>query len=412
MKKLLFVLFAWGTIAFTVQAQEKVDGTVVLQLMQVNAEDDYKYEVIENDKQLLREDIVQKKIQALIDNGRYINTAVGTTFGTVVSHKRNDGHIEQICERIPSYNFKKVLKEKQKQGYSFKLCTGYMSMFTIFEKNQNVTKQQLFSTYSIEKKLPKMNPKGLHVTAVNKATYYISQNGYGNAINQVSKSYYSEDELQKGIAEKMSEGWYVSSMTTRLTYYTFNQSYHTTYDVIFDKKTSEANVPAMNYAVVDTSEELAEVLKESSENGYFVSNVWGQWESRQYVKERMESIMNEKTDWMGIISGLTTSVGALVNHGSSTAVVGSDSGSTSSSGTSGNGNRKNTQTQKVSSANWSALERAYSGYEDQLIKMKSSGNYDKQEVKNIQNKMKETRRKIMEQSGHNRAASSMETWNP
>lgn len=69
-------------------------------------------------------------------------------------------------------------------------------------------------------------------------------------------------------------------------------------------------------------------------------------------------------------------------------------------------------TTKNNHANWKALDRAYGGYEDQLIRMKSSGNYDKQEVRNIQRKMKDIRKKIYEQSGHNRAISSMENWTP
>lgn len=68
---------------------------------------------------------------------------------------------------------------------------------------------------------------------------------------------------------------------------------------------------------------------------------------------------------------------------------------------------------KASLGNWRALDRAYSGYEDQLMRMKSSGNYDKQEVRDIQNKMKDIRDKIYKQSGgHQRAASSIESWNP
>lgn len=81
------------------------------------------------------------------------------------------------------------------------------------------------------------------------------------------------------------------------------------------------------------------------------------------------------------------------------------SGSSSSS-------KYNSESQKVNHANWTALERAYSGDESLLMKMKSSGNYDKQEVRRIQQRMKSTRQKIKEQSGHDRQQSPMESWNP
>lgn len=84
-----------------------------------------------------------------------------------------------------------------------------------------------------------------------------------------------------------------------------------------------------------------------------------------------------------------------------------------SSGSSSSKRNDNTSSSKANHANWRALDNAYSGYEDQLIRMKSSGNYDKQEVKNIQRKMRDIRDKIYKQSGgHQRAVSSMESWNP
>lgn len=68
--------------------------------------------------------------------------------------------------------------------------------------------------------------------------------------------------------------------------------------------------------------------------------------------------------------------------------------------------------QKVNHANWTALEYSYSGDESLLIKMRSSGNYDKQEVRNIQQRMRKTREKIKKQSGHDRTPSELETWVP
>ena len=86
--------------------------------------------------------------------------------------------------------------------------------------------------------------------------------------------------------------------------------------------------------------------------------------------------------------------------------------SSSSESRSSSKTANSTKSQKNNHANWKALDNAYGNYETQLIKMKSSGNYDKQDVKNIQSKMKDIRKKIKEQSGHDRAVSSMENWNP
>ena len=86
-----------------------------------------------------------------------------------------------------------------------------------------------------------------------------------------------------------------------------------------------------------------------------------------------------------------------------------DSSSYSNGKTSSNSGNAN---QKANHANWTALENSYSGDESLLIKMRSSGNYDKNEVIAIQKRMAETRKKIKKQSGHDRQVSPLETWVP
>lgn len=104
-------------------------------------------------------------------------------------------------------------------------------------------------------------------------------------------------------------------------------------------------------------------------------------------------------------SGLSTLGASTTTYDSSESAGLSSSSKTSSGGTSSK--------TKANHANWRSLDRSYSGYEDQLIKMKSSGNYNASEVRSIQRKMKEIRQKIYEQSGgHQRAVSPMESWNP
>ncbi len=119
--------------------------------------------------------------------------------------------------------------------------------------------------------------------------------------------------------------------------------------------------------------------------------------------------------WHEIISGLpelTSNVAQFVSDLSN----GSSEDSTDDSALGGGGSSSKSGnksgTQKNNHSNWKALDSAYGEYENHLIQMKGSGNVDRQEVKNIQRKMKDIRRKIKEQSGHDRNASPLESWNP
>lgn len=87
-----------------------------------------------------------------------------------------------------------------------------------------------------------------------------------------------------------------------------------------------------------------------------------------------------------------------------------DYGSSSYSG--GSSSRSSASSKNVNHGNWTALEKSYSGDESLLIKMRSSGNYDKQEVRRIQERMKRTRELIEKQTGHKRAVSDVENWVP
>ena len=91
----------------------------------------------------------------------------------------------------------------------------------------------------------------------------------------------------------------------------------------------------------------------------------------------------------------------------------SSTGTADSYSSSGVNSKSSTSTKKVSYANWKSLDVSYGDYEEQLIKMKTYGNYNVDEVRRIQKEMKELRGKIYKQSGgHVRAVSPMETWNP
>ena len=129
-------------------------------------------------------------------------------------------------------------------------------------------------------------------------------------------------------------------------------------------------------------------------------------------KERSEK-------WNRILSNLATlgetlyAVGNALSSNSSD--VQSESTSYNSSGT-GSAKEISGSSKKSSGANhanWSSLERSYSSYESQLIRLSNSTPVDKQEVRSIQRKMREIREKIATQSGgHQRAVSQWENWNP
>lgn len=111
-----------------------------------------------------------------------------------------------------------------------------------------------------------------------------------------------------------------------------------------------------------------------------------------------------------VASGKATSSNGLTAGSSGYSSSSSNDGGYSSLDNKRNGSGSSP---KANHANWTALENAYLGDESLLSKMKISGNYDKQEVKRIQRRMKETREKIYKQSGgHQRSISPLEEWNP
>lgn len=132
--------------------------------------------------------------------------------------------------------------------------------------------------------------------------------------------------------------------------------------------------------------------------------------SKEWKKEMRSSLLEAAGNFAQTGLNVVTTVNEI--NGNSPTATASDvaeSGQT-------NGSKRtkgSKQEKKASLANWKTLDRAYGGYEDQLIQMKSSGAYDKQGVRNIQSKMREIRAIIKKQSGgHERAISPLETWNP
>ncbi len=128
-------------------------------------------------------------------------------------------------------------------------------------------------------------------------------------------------------------------------------------------------------------------------------------------KQNIHAVMNEALQ--GISASLEELSSLLANKDEVDIDTDEASSSSSYTGTGGGeGGISNSRGAKVNHANWHSLENSYSNYESQLDKMKSNGVYNKQEVREIQRKMKEIRGKIDKQSGRTRSVSPLENWNP
>lgn len=415
----LFLALSFFFPNLIAQAQSSVDGTVVLQFDSVNPDDDYKYSIISKDDGDIYWDDKEKtiKLQNIINEGRYIVSAIQTdNSNIIVLHKRNTNSIKQICEAISMSDFKKTLAKRFKQGLPFKARSGYWDPIVIFEENPKITMQEFVIKTNMEKKIQKMNAKGKRIINVSKGIEFVVQSGF-EGINQNFEYFSSKSRFLETVKKRASEGWIVGSMSTSLHYFTYNNSYRTTYDVIFEKQDNDQDSHDNNFVVVDIESELADAITNNATNGYYISKIGGQWENRDEIRKHQEEVMNQKTDWLGLLGGLVTTTTSLISGSSNGSSVSTLQGSTSydsqtSKGSSSKGSSKG-DSSKASYANWSSLDKSYSDYESQLIRMSNSSNINKQEVQQIQRKMKEIREKIKKQSGgHERAISQWETWIP
>lgn len=166
----------------------------------------------------------------------------------------------------------------------------------------------------------------------------------------------------------------------------------------------------------------------------YTADVWeiGQWKdgvytpfnNSQVAEAKLQEFRVAKKEWKEEMrSNLFEVFGNFAQVGLSAVTIANDVKASSNKGTlsqSGENSHNSTSSKNgkgkqkdASLANWKSLDKAYGGYENQLIRMKNSGDYDIQEVRNIQSKMKDIRAKIRQQSGgYERAVSPLETWNP
>lgn len=360
------------------------------------------------------------EIEKLIKNGRYIKSVTPTKFGIFVVSVPNVENMPQMCTKIPSYALKKELKKTFKDGWSLSYYNKD-GKYAVFDKNPATTVQYLeevkvWKSSSLKDKIAKLNAKGLYLTFVSLGTVLV-QNGHGDNIEQCVASlscYRNDNDFINGIQKRRDEGWVVSSSGKFYNKYGDYDSYHVMFDKPSDGERKEQKV------LLAGEKEGLDGIKANLDLGYRIDGMWCGWENRDYARE--EALANSyKPDWAGILGGIIGGVSQLVG-GSSSSVSSSygNAGSAivESSGNSSSkikGSSKSTEKEKattVNLGNWRRLEQAYDGYETQLIKMESSGNIDRQEIRNIQKKMKELRVKIYEQSGHQRAISTWENWNP
>lgn len=403
---LLFFLFVF---TFSLNAQERKDGYVVVNLSKSETED-LKCEVIQG--------FTDGDIKPLMDDGRYIVAVTPTKFGCLVLHRKNTNSIKQVFDYVPAYNLKKKLKEMFNKGYSLSYYNDQRT-FAVFDKNPKITIQEFVKDIN-DKKIEKYNTKGLYVKVINynDAVVQDGHNPIGGVIIQTYKYFIgskSEIEMLKDFIEYSKRGWKVGSVTSSYNQY----GDWNAYNIIYDKNSIEDNSIKELLGIINTQDEMTKFISEYNNRGYSLLKTWCGWEAKAYNAISSYSEENSSS-FLDILGGIVDSASKLasgnvidtpVQNSSSFVSEGSSySGSSTSSSYSSSSSTSNNN--KVNHANWKSLDNSYNGYENQLMRMHSSGSIDKNEVRSIQNKMKDIRKKIYEQSGHQRAVSQWESWNP
>lgn len=402
MKKALLFLFFFLFSSYMIaqDTQSRKDGYVVVSLSK-SVDNDTKYEIISNSG---------TTCEMLRSQGRYIVSMVYTKFGLVVVHKKNTEAIEQIFDNIPAYKLKQKLKEHFKNGFSVSYYNSQQH-YAIFDKNPKITTQDYVKDIN-QKKLDKYNSKGLYYKHLWN-TDGVVQNGHDFVIQHYASfiAHNAEVETLKHCIEYLQRGWKVESFYSSYNQYgDWNQ-----YKMILDKsQDAESSLQEM-VGIINTEGELSKFLSEYKSSGYTLSSIWCGWEPQDYSKRYTSS--DDSESFLDILGGLISTGSKLASgnvtdtptqsYSDSSTNYTSDSPSSSSSSKS-----SSSQTSKVNHANWKSLDNSYNGYESQLIRMSNSSSINKQEVRNIQKKMKEIRQKIYQQSGHQRAVSQWENWNP
>lgn len=379
---------------------------------------------------LLPDSTFEEKVNELINDGRYIDNIIGTTSGYLVIHCENDNNIKQkFVAAEYRYPYKSLIKESQEQfknGFSLKsiLIWGNRS-FSIFDLNPKVT-DQIILKHTFEKnekaarrRLKNLNAKGYFFRHLN-YIYFIGQKGLNyNPEQDIRRNSILEEKANYGIDTFDSlykRGWIISSVP------------ETTNWVVISRNNDNK---VQDIVAFVGKNNLKEFINSDLPKEYKATAKWGEFtaftendyrEMMGKIYEHRRNINHDSNN--GLMDALTffsdaLSIGTqMFNHGGNSRNAGDNSSFSSmdnnrhgSSSTSRNKNNDSSKSNYNGDA-YRNLDRAYSGYEDQLIRMKSNGNYSKSEVRNIQGKMKDIRQKMAKLGGHVRDAAPIESWNP
>lgn len=306
MKKLLLtIIVALTSMITSAQEKEYNDGFFVAYLTDTN-DKDVKCDVYPSE-------VSEQDIQNLMDGGRYITSVIYTKSGGIVLHRANTDNIKQIYTICSSWNLKKLCKQKFKEGYVLNYYNSQRK-YAIFNHNPKAKVMKFISTVNFDqKKLDKLNQKGMFVTIINSYTY-IAYDGQDNIKKQIYEhtTNHGDNIVDKfGRAPKTN---FISSVTTSYNKYGNTTYYKYINNVYKDGRQSEQSIG--NFENVDN---FIKYLKGKVTSRYNLVGLWGGWENRDYKADEARAAAADDMNIFDILSGLTNSISGLTGHGNGNA---------------------------------------------------------------------------------------------
>lgn len=359
-----------------------------------------------------------REVSRLMNSGRYIESVAPVVGqGALIVHRPNTQNVKQTFAMAISSRpyLMKDIKKKFKDGFSVKfLCVDsrMTDAYIVYDRNPQVTKQAFPN-----KHFEKYTAEGYYLRPLFTYDYTFAQNGQpGGAVVQMDKGYYSTqgataERLMKDIGTYKDEGWLLSSVTM----------YNDSYRAFFDKNPLADRQTTLIFSSLD---EVKDFIASGITTNLKVTTQWLTTTSlgRQQAAERKAELQNSGSGWgdaLGYFGKAILSGAQMVNQikgvgGSSTTTAGTTTVPSATTSSATKKTKTVTPQKNKTQANFVAYknyDRAYDGYETQLIKMRSDGKYDPAEVRDIQRKMKDIRAKIAA-LGYTRAVSDVESWKP
>lgn len=392
------------------------DNLTMINVIQTD-EDDLTWKLMEIDPLQDDKDLAEA-VGNLMAGGRYVESVVPTTDdkNILIVHRPNTRGIKQAFSIVSKYykDIQKDIKKKFKEGFTVKyLSDKGNGAYIVYEQNASVTKQE----FSKKQDPSALNAEGFYVRPYSYYETNFAQNGKGTAVQQTNApSVMSVEKLMRDIQAHKEQGWILSAVATSW----YNDSYIAWYD-----KSDQA--PRQTTLVFSSKDELEELISSGVTNRLLVTAQWRTMTTKQrQTKDERKAELESSGGWADALSNFGKAfasgaqmVGQIKGIGSSSSAattVGTAAADAAASGSSTTKKKKDTTTaaDKKRATNFEAYrnyDRAYDGYETQLIKMRSDKKYNIAEVRDIQKKMREIRAKIKE-LGWTRAVSDVETWNP